>query len=195
MTDLLEISPADLLVDEENPRLTQPNVGQHEAARAIARKLKRKIQMLAADIVEHGTNPSDLPFVMRLKSDPKRFIVLEGNRRLVALRALENPEAFNDAVPPGVLKSLRKLSKKYQDNPVEKILCVVVKERKDANHWIKLRHTGENEGAGIVTWGSDESHIFDARVGNNIFDKAAFLAYTFARSSLGLCWREGSVKG
>jgi len=102
---------------------------------------------------------------MRLKRDPNRFIVLEGNRRLVALRALENPEAFKDAVDPGVLKELRKLSKEYQQNPVEKLLCVVVKERKDAHHWIRLRHTGENEGAGIVTWGSDESNTFNVRVG------------------------------
>lgn len=40
-----------------------------------------------------------------------------------------------------------------------------MKDRDEAGHWIELRHTGENEGAGIVRWGSDESARFRARTG------------------------------
>jgi hypothetical protein len=40
-----------------------------------------------------------------------------------------------------------------------------VKDRDEARHWIELRHTGENEGAGIVRWGSDEVARFRARSG------------------------------
>ena len=43
--------------------------------------------------------------------------------------------------------------------------CSLVKTRDEANHWIELRHTGQNEGAGIVPWGSDESARFRARNG------------------------------
>ena len=35
-----------------------------------------------------------------------------------------------------------------------------MKDRDEARHWIKLRHTGQNDGAGIVPWGSDETTRF-----------------------------------
>jgi hypothetical protein len=64
-----------------------------------------------------------------------------------------------------VLVQLRRLSKDYQANPIEVISCLVVKDRDAAGHWIKLRHTGENAGAGIVPWGSDEAARFRDRSG------------------------------
>ena len=49
------IRAADLLIDEENPRISQPNIGQHKALQALAQHLQRKVQALAAHIVRHGT--------------------------------------------------------------------------------------------------------------------------------------------
>ena len=102
---------------------------------------------------------------MPFKDDLKRYVVLEGNRRLTALRALENPEFLVDAVSSGIVSSIRRLSKQYQDAPIESMACVVVKDREEARHWIELRHTGENEGAGIVPWGSDDKARFRSRTG------------------------------
>lgn len=163
MSETLNIRPSDLLVDAENPRISQPNVGQHEALQAIATLLQRKLQRLAEDIVLHGLNPSELMIVMPFKDDLKRYVVLEGNRRLVALRSVENPEWLVDAVEKGVLKDIRKLSRAYQHNPIDSINCLVVSNRDEARHWIELRHTGENEGAGLVRWGADESARFRSR--------------------------------
>jgi hypothetical protein len=84
---------------------------------------------------------------------------------LAALKALESPDSLVGAVNPGVLADIRRLSREYQKNPVESVPCVVVKDRAEAQYWIQLRHTGENEGAGIVTWGADESARFRARTG------------------------------
>lgn len=159
------ISPTDLLIDEQNPRISEPNVGQNKVIRALAQSQGRKLLSLAKDIVGHGLNPSELPIVTPHEGDPKRFIVLEGNRRLAALRALENPELLVDAVEPKVLKEIRKLSHGYQDSPVESVECLVLGSRAEAEHWIELRHTGEREGAGIVPWGADESARFRARSG------------------------------
>lgn len=159
------ITPADLLIDEENPRILHPNAGQHEAIQALARLQGRKLLALAKDIVRYGLNPSELSIVMPHEGDPKRYVVLEGNRRLAALRALENPELLVDAVQTNVLREIRKLSHAYQDNPVESVECLVVGNRGEADHWIELRHTGERGGAGIVPWGSDESGRFRARRG------------------------------
>jgi hypothetical protein len=166
MPELLLIRPADLLIDEENPRIAQPNAGQHAALQAIAQYHDRKMLNLASDIVSsRGLDPSNLPIVMLSGDETRRYTVLEGNRRLGALRALENPETLGNSVSPHVLSELRKLSREYQGSPVEYVQCLVVKDRDEARHWIHLRHTGQNEGRGIVDWGSDEAARFKARTG------------------------------
>ena len=163
MAEAILVAPADLLLDEENPRLSQPNVGQNKATQALAKHQGRKLQALAADIVANGLSPSDLPIVIFAPGNPKRYIVLEGNRRLTALKALENPEIVAGNVPHGVLKELRRLSKQYLENPIESVQCALVNKADEAEHWIRLRHTGENNGAGIVRWGADEHHRYDLR--------------------------------
>jgi hypothetical protein len=163
MSELLGIRPPDLLIDEVNPRLSEPNVGQREAQRALARELQRKVQILAKDIVEYGLNPLELPVVTA--NGDGRYVVLEGNRRLGALKALENPDTLADAVSPGILKEIRKLSKRYNDAPIDFVPCLVVTDRDEITHWLELKHTGEMEGAGIVRWGPDESSRFKSRTG------------------------------
>lgn len=165
VAEILPIAPADLWIDEENPRIAQPNAGQHKALRALAQHLGSKLAALAGDIVEHGLDPSNLMIVTPLPGNIGRYTVLEGNRRLAALRVLDNPESVVEAVTPKVLVQLRKLSKDYQSDPIEAIPCLVMKDREEAGHWITLRHTGENAGAGTVPWGSDEAARFRDRSG------------------------------
>jgi hypothetical protein len=159
----LLIRIADLLIDAENPRLSLPNLGQREAQLELAKDQQTKLLTLARDILQYGLNPAELPIIMPLKDDLDRYVVLEGNRRLVTLRGLENPDSLASALNASVLARLRKLSKDYQENPIESTQCLVVKDRDEARHWIELRHTGENEGAGIVRWGGDEAARFRAR--------------------------------
>jgi hypothetical protein len=166
MSETLSIRPADLLIDEQNPRIPLPNAGQHKALQSLANLQQSKLQKLAEHIVaNHGTNPADLPIVMPFKDDLDRYVVLEGNRRLAALRSLENPELLVNSVDPVVLKAIRRLSKLYLASPIEQLMCLVVKNREEARPWIELRHTGMNEGAGIVPWGTEESGRFKSRTG------------------------------
>ncbi|HEX4144658.1 MAG TPA: hypothetical protein VHY91_14220 [Pirellulales bacterium] len=165
MAEYLGIAPSNLLVDSENPRLSQPNEGQRETMRALAKAMPGKIVALAKDIVAEGLSLSELPIVMPADDEKNRFIVLEGNRRLVALKALENPDTFIGSLDAGALASMRSLSKTYRESPIDLVQCVAVKNRAEAEHWIMLRHTGENEGAGVVRWGGDEANRFRARRG------------------------------
>src|SRR5258707_11975744 len=112
---------AELLIDAENPRLTQPNVGQREALLEFARDQEKTLIRLAQDIVEHKLSPAELLIVMPLKDDLRRFVVLEGNRRFAALKGLENPDSLASVLNPSVLKQLRELSKAYQENPIESV--------------------------------------------------------------------------
>lgn len=163
MPEIVQVKPADLLIDEINPRLAEPNPGQREAQRTLAHKQGKKLVKLARDILQYRLNPLELPVVARQADG--RFVVIEGNRRLGALKALENPDTLADAVTPTILGELRKLGKQYQEAPIDYIDCIEVKDRDEIEHWLKLKHTGENQGAGLVRWGPDEADRFFNRGG------------------------------
>lgn len=131
----------------------------------MARLHESKLVALAGDIVNHRLDPSTLPMVIRSDAPPHRYTVLEGNRRLAALRALEDPEGVAGAVKSDTLKKLRALSRRYQADPIEHVTCVIMPDRDEAQHWIELRHTGENNGAGVIRWGSEEASRLKARGG------------------------------
>jgi len=161
MPTLTTVPPSSLLVDDQNPRIREHNVGQRRTIELMAEHLGPKLATLADDIVAFGLNPADLPIVAEAPDVPGRYIVLEGNRRIAALRVLENPEAIAGAASPAVLKSIRAASRRYLENPIDAVQCVVM-SRDEARHWILLRHTGENQGAGLVPWGSDEVANYNA---------------------------------
>lgn len=174
MSEILSIPISSLLLDAENPRLPQPNVGQREVLRALASQQNRKLVALARDIVQHGINPTELLIVIRTGDDLGRYVVLEGNRRLAALKSLENPESLVGALQPNDLADIRKWAKQYQENPIESLQCFIVDTKPDSQHWMELRHTGgQNEGASIVPWNADDSARFRARSGNTPFHTQA----------------------
>ncbi len=155
-----ELPATSLQLDHRNPRLPVDQISQRETIRALAEYQGRKLQTLAEHIVENGLNPSELVIVTPNQDDDGKFVVLDGNRRLTALRALENPDIVADVVPNSVAQAIRTLAAKYKSTPVDEILCVICQDRSEANKWIELRHSGERGGAGQVSWGPDESDRF-----------------------------------
>ncbi|MEW5869081.1 MAG: hypothetical protein AB1894_07395 [Chloroflexota bacterium] len=165
MTEIRFIPVSQLLVDVENPRLDNPQPSQLESIRALVRGQKSKIINLARDILDNGLNPSDAMIVMPVNSDNQRYLVLEGNRRLCALKIMENPDMVLDLFSTATKKQTKEMSLAYQKSPVANITCAVVADRDEARHWIELRHGGEQEGAGIVRWGAAETARFRQRFG------------------------------
>jgi len=174
MPEIASISLSDVLIDTQNPRLEQPNTGQREALRAFAAHPKSKLIALAKDIISHGLNPSELPIVMPFHDDLKRYVMLEGNRRLTVLKALENPEWLVGAMQPSEVQEMRRLSKEYQQNPIESLQCIVISNRDEAQHWMEIRHAPQNHGGvSISGWTSDDSSRFRSRSGKIDFHTQA----------------------
>jgi hypothetical protein len=166
MAEVKPLTPAQLLIDHENPRIVNDiqAENQRDALNSIARGQQEKLLVLAEDIVEQRSlNPAELMLVVPSKSEPDRYIVREGNRRLTAIRALENPDIFVGALEPPVLQRFRTLSSKYQQSPIREILCCVMPTSDATIHWLDLLHTGPNSGAGTVQWGADEKARFRFR--------------------------------
>jgi hypothetical protein len=163
MHEQANIPLVDLLLDPENPRLAEPQTSQPETALALARQQGDNIMRLAADIVESGLDPTSLTAVAATGDPRKRYKILEGNRRVLALKALETPTLIEPALSAPASRRLRELSRKYEQNPVENVPCVLFESEEEARHWIQLRHTGENQGIGLVPWKSEEQDRYHAR--------------------------------
>lgn len=147
-----------LLVDLHNPRY-DPRSSQRDALATIARDQGVKLYNLTEDIVDKGLNPSDLPIVAPA-DEPGFFIVLEGNRRVAALKLLTSASLLSSlGLAPTLLKKYSALIDRAQGALPSELQCVVL-SREDANYWIMLKHTGENEGIGVVTWDGRASHRF-----------------------------------
>ena len=118
---------------------------------------------LASDIVEHGLDPSELFIVVEIRKGQfkGRFRVIDGNRRLTALKVLENPNLVDGAVSGSAFRALKELRKSYDPGVNEVVLCILVDSRAEAGHWIELKHTGYQE-AGPLRWRPDEGQRFRA---------------------------------
>jgi len=90
----------------------------------------------------------------RTMYDDTHFIVLDANRRLTAIRALENPELVKDRISESDFRQLKQLSENYA--PPDDVPCVVFPKREEADLWLELLHQGESDGAGLVEWGAQQ---------------------------------------
>lgn len=147
-----------LLLDESNPRFAAPVDSQRQAINSVIADSPSKLVKLARDIVVEGTtNPTELPVVVNEDDD---MIVIEGNRRVAALKLLRNPELADDPDLQRQFKSLAKDGVGPDD-----LMCFEAESRDAARHWLELRHTGENEGVGVVGWEAWQTNNFRRRRG------------------------------
>jgi hypothetical protein len=123
-----------------------------------------KLANLADSIVDEGLNPMDRLLVMRSENGDAKYTVLEGNRRAVALKILKNPAILTDLdVRPALRKRLEVASQGFDPRSVEPIACFEVPDRASGSTWIEQRHSGEDEGRGIVNWSGLASSRFRGR--------------------------------
>lgn len=150
-----------LEINTENPRFEMVG-NQREAISVMIESQNNKLARLAQDIIENGLNPSDLVIVTPHEKHKHKFSVLEGNRRVTALKLLNN----NDLIPEkhkSLLIKFKQLTPDFKRNPIKEISCVIFSDVDEANRWIKLKHTGENEGVGTVTWDAQQKARFEER--------------------------------
>jgi len=154
--------------DLMNPRLPEVQASQRDAIRAVAKDQGPKLIALAEHIVKYGCNVAELPIVMPSEEEDDRFVVLDGNRRLATLRALETPDILAGVLGPSAFSTLKRLSVEYLKKPIEVMQCAVSETRREADPWIQLRHRGEGGGAGLVKWDGVQSARYDSRMGQSL---------------------------
>lgn len=157
----------DILINPKNPRF-EPVTNQIDAIQLMLTEKESEIKKLSEDIAEKGLNPSK-NMIMFQKNG--KFFTLEGNRRIVSLKLLHNPNLAKN-------QELREFFHRLKDNSSENIQdnvnCVVFENEEDARHWILLEHTGKNQGIGIDSWDREQQHRFSENASKavQIFDFA-----------------------
>ncbi len=164
MADQRDIAVSNLLLDLENPRLAEGQDNQPGTIQAMLRAEGPKTLALTQSIAEEGLSPTERLIVIPALSDQGRYIVLEGNRRLTALRILAEPSMAAAVLTVAQQKKLQAWSASYRKRgEVHQVECSVFATREEANPWIERRHRGDQGGLGIVRWGATEQARFDAR--------------------------------
>jgi len=156
MSRKLNIKLSNLYLDLHNPRYEEQR-SQNEALNTIAEEQKDKLLVLLRDIIANGLNPSDIPIVLPDDERVNGYIVLEGNRRIAALKLFRKPSILTNT---SLRQKYSKLNEKHEGKIVKSIECLVVDSREEANLWIERKHEGEMSGAGTVRWDNVQKSRF-----------------------------------
>ena len=131
-----------------NPISSQPEIIEHLLA-------NEKAFEAAKDIASHGLNPLDRIGVIQHPKNHNAAIVVEGNRRICAVKLLNDP----DLAPKRFKRKFHALVKEY--SPIETLGCILFSSYEESRHWISLRHEGEQSGVGIRPWNATQKARFN----------------------------------
>jgi len=149
-----------LLLNTENFRYDTVN-DQKEAINKMLEEQGKKLVNLAQHILKHGANPNKKVQVFPSSHEKSKYIILDGNRRVVTLKLLKDPDLIDDL-------SIRKRFQALRDNNADKLIdeleCIVYDSPEEDYEWIKLEHAGQREGIGTVDWNAQQVDRFEERV-------------------------------
>jgi hypothetical protein len=135
-TGHVKVSGLDL--DQMNPRI--PGIANQRSTRDIVAALidHEDVLGLAKSIVDFGgLYPSERLIAV---DEQNEKVVVEGNRRLAALKLLHSP----DLAPENHVERFRNLSNKIDPHAIEKVEVVIAPSRAAAARLIVARHTGDS---------------------------------------------------
>lgn len=139
-SEILYVPVDDLDLDTENPRLPEGiNRDQHEMINYIA--TSTSIEELMSAIAENGFFPGEPLIVIPHETEAGRYIVVEGNRRLSAVKLLRDP--FICDSPSSRLKFISDTAK----HKVERVPVIKRNTRLEILPYLGFRHI-----TGVKQW-------------------------------------------
>jgi hypothetical protein len=148
MTKFETFKLSELRLDEKNYR-TGPVNGQREAIHAIIADQKQKLVNLAKDILEMGAISPGEPLWVYRDAASGTYVVVEGNRRITALKLMDNP-LLADGTP--LEKEFRALAPRFAANPIREVTATVFPSYEAAAPWRRRRHLSPGSGVGLEGW-------------------------------------------
>jgi len=158
-TDLRFASIDELYLDPLNPRLGRGNTGRDTPQERVLELMRDwTLEELALSYLENGgywTHEAMLVVEEELNGEPKR-VVVEGNRRLAALKYLR--DAY-EGQP--ISRKWKAISESAEPSPTlfTQVPYILVDSREDVQAFLGFRHV-----TGIKQWDADEKAGFIARL-------------------------------
>ena len=148
-----EVSIDNIDLDIRNSRFPRDAENQKEAFELMMETAGDDCLELLRDITKNGAlNSSDLPIVVG-RND--RYIMMEGNRRLICLMLWNNPDKLS--IYPDLNKRyasrVMRLISDSDFSPPTSLRVVIAPNETEADIWVDRKHTGGSGGAGTVEWG------------------------------------------
>ena len=124
-----QFSITQLLLNSTNPRF-DPVQHQTETIEAMIEDQGDKLIVLAKHIVANGLNPTDLIMVQSIGKN--QWVVREGNRRITALKILNQPDLIPD-IYSKIKRDFQSLNTSVDKELFKNITCVVIDDEKIEN--------------------------------------------------------------
>lgn len=165
-TKIEQVPVSSIVLNVENYR-HGPVATPEEALRGllVTEGARAELLALATDIAARGLDPSSLPIVEPVDG---YWRVLEGNRRMAALKLMANPDLIPTDLPATTSRQIEAYRKKFvQLKGVARlprtVLCVVTDDRELTDHLVRLKHTGPgaHKGAGTMIWDTEGRTRFE----------------------------------
>lgn len=163
MRKIIEIEK--LIVNPKNYRF-DPVETQAEAIDLMLDEKGEELVNLAKHILENGLDEAKNFRVIEVKKE--LYKVLEGNRRITAIKCLNNPSLIKGDSLRNKFSKIMEDAKKNEKTFPTQVHCFVYDTEEEASKWIKLDHTGKNDGAGLDPWGMAEKNRFDYDFGGKL---------------------------
>lgn len=154
-----------LLLDTNNPRFPDLADNQRDAISKMLEIQGDKISNLAKDIAIRGLDPSENILVHESEEEPGFYIVDEGNRRVTALKLLLSPEL----APNEKIKNIFEKIQITMNSDIDRVENCIVFKDDSVEHWVNMKHTGQNKGVSRVEWTAPEKARHMARNGKLSF--------------------------
>ena len=162
MAKYKKLKLTELLVNTENYRFDTV-ASQKEAIDKMLEDQKENLFNLAEHIINNGLNPNDRIEVVTSNHDKAKFIVLEGNRRTITLKLLNNPDLIEGSKFSSLKKKFKKLYDSNKENLPKEVDCLIYDDPKEADTWIGLKHGYGTAGVYTDNWQPLQKQRFSER--------------------------------
>lgn len=153
-----KVNLKEIVLDKENPRfITRKNQDENIANFMIRNSKLQHIIDMVEDIAKNGLMPLDVVGVFKEK---EKYVALDGNRRLLALKIMYENEKIE--LPEEIQKTLNINSSEIEEKRsiLEEIEVYIFKNREDAINALERKHTSDFGGASHQGWPTLEKKIF-----------------------------------
>jgi len=159
MVNFKSVHLDDINIDILNPRFLPQDTAEKEIIKILS---DERLFILMSDIAEKGLDPSE-NVLLSQKQGESKFTVHEGNRRITAVKILNNPENVPKRLDnrAKIIEKVMRIKSKFNYTPIKTIQASIINETEKLRHFIKLKHTGSNNGAGRLRWDAESIERFN----------------------------------